>query len=1033
MIRQSLTVAGAALLLGCLSGSLVAQAPASVAVRDSFRIGDAGVLCTAQIQPLDKNVKGIFDRGYGVVCRDAASTVGHLYALRANVGSVAAVIASQADAMTCEAPVATTLGNVSSVSESVCTSQEKGLKYKSYSVVRGKTTYVAVGLAGYDAALRLGLQTLVADRPVAGNIEVATTAAGDPAAFARVQAGTLDADAALSQAYLRNNEGSFAEASEFFETLTERDASGSGERSAEYLANVAMQQSNLGNFSAADKLFGQADNRLSAGDALTSRLLRNYRSMHVLNQRKPDEAIALLDRAMPPVERGADADLAGGTISPTLANQINRQNASLEVLGGVDTRLRPYERAAILDGQAEQLRGVALRMKGDYDAALGALAKSNTALGSVRNGQVASTAFIRSETMGEMALISEARGDMPHAEQQFREAQQLLEIDYPKSIAALAAKARHAAFLARQGKADESLELYGAVVTDSQGMAGSSTAIGSMLGPYFALLAPRVEADPKAASAMFAASQVMVRPGVAQTQAVFARELSGGDDEASSLFRQSVTLSRDVARTSGEVSRLVAAKTGDAESPELVAARQRLTALEQDQTALQSRLADYPRYRVLSPQLLEVAELQRMLKPTEAYYQMRVVDRDIYALVVTPTSVRAAKADIDFRTLEFDVRTLRDTIVRMENGEPATYPFNLKLARKLYLALFAPFDDILAGTTGLVYEPDGPMLELPANLLPMRQADVDAYYTRIKNPKADDYDFRGVQWLGKDRDVTTAVSARSFADIRSIPPSRAKQAYLGLGHNAIPSRDVALFRRPAPGDTADCEWPIDNWGNPISEAELGIAQRAFSREGAQLITGAAFSDTALRERTDLNDFRILHFATHGLVTAPSAQCPARPALLTSFGAQGSDGLLSFREIYDLKLDADLVILSACDTAGMATVEATRDAGIATGGNFALDGLVRAFVGAGARSIIASHWPIPDDYNATKRLMTSLFDAPSGTPVGTALRNGQRLLMDSAETSHPFYWSAFAIVGDSTQPLLPAGDQQTAMLAPHRDQ
>jgi CHAT domain-containing protein len=162
------------------------------------------------------------------------------------------------------------------------------------------------------------------------------------------------------------------------------------------------------------------------------------------------------------------------------------------------------------------------------------------------------------------------------------------------------------------------------------------------------------------------------------------------------------------------------------------------------------------------------------------------------------------------------------------------------------------------------------------------------------------------------------------------------------------------------------------------------------------------------------------------VTAPRPECPARPALLTSFGEQESDGLLTFREIFDLRLDADLVILSACDTAGKASVEATREAGLSTGGGQALDGLVRAFVGAGGRSVIASHWPVPDDYNATNRLIAGMFRAAPGTPIATALRSTQRELMDDAETSHPYYWSGFVIIGDGNRALLREGVQSAAL-------
>jgi hypothetical protein len=114
-------------------------------------------------------------------------------------------------------------------------------------------------------------------------------------------------------------------------------------------------------------------------------------------------------------------------------------------------------------------------------------------------------------------------------------------------------------------------------------------------------------------------------------------------------------------------------------------------------------------------------------------------------------------------------------------------------------------------------------------------------------------------------------------------------------------------------------------------------------------TGTSFTDAGLLADNGLDQYRVLHFATHGLVSAPRKDCPARPALVTSFAAKGSDGLLSFKEIFDLRLDADLVILSACDTAGLATVAASREAGVTNGGNYALDGLVRAFTGAGAES------------------------------------------------------------------------------------
>ncbi len=454
-----------------------------------------------------------------------------------------------------------------------------------------------------------------------------------------------------------------------------------------------------------------------------------------------------------------------------------------------------------------------------------------------------------------------------------------------------------------------------------------------------------------------------------------------------------------------------------AERPALAEAQARLARYSRDQTVLQSKLAQFPRYRVLSPQTMSVEDLQKALRPGDGYYKTTLVGQDAYAMFVTRDVARAWKLDMTTKQLEDTVAQIRDSVVKIENGQVATYPFDVVLARKLYVTLMAPVDGEMHKVTNLVFEPDGPLLQLPANLLPIDQAGVDAYLARLKKPNGDDFDFRGVNWLGRDRDISTVVSPRSFVDGRGVAGSKATKGYLGLGENSRPALNP--FFVPPPAMVDPCAWPLSNWNNPISSSELFLASGIIGQGESRLITGGDFSDSTITGLSDLSNYRIIHFATHGLVTAPRPECPARPALLTSFGGGTSDGLLSFKEIFDLKLDADVVVLSACDTAGMATISATREAGITTGGNFALDGLVRAFVGAGARTVIASHWPVPDDFNATKRLISGLFTAPPGTAMATAMRQAQIGLMDDANTSHPYYWAAFAIVGDGERALLPA--------------
>jgi CHAT domain-containing protein len=307
---------------------------------------------------------------------------------------------------------------------------------------------------------------------------------------------------------------------------------------------------------------------------------------------------------------------------------------------------------------------------------------------------------------------------------------------------------------------------------------------------------------------------------------------------------------------------------------------------------------------------------------------------------------------------------------------------------------------------------------------------VAEYLERIEQPDGDAFDFVGVNWLGKSLDVSTAVSARAFVDARDTPASNATKQYLGMGQNnpAFANASISEIRGSGEGLEESCQWSLSEWNNPIADDELLLAQSIIGDSKTQILTGQAFSDDQIMSKNDIGEYRILHFATHGLVTAPKPSCPAKPALLTSFGTKNSDGLLSFDEIFDLKLDADIIILSACDTAGKAGIEATRQAGVSSGGGTALDGLVRSFVAAGGRSVLASHWPAPDDFRATEKLIGGLFSGGRNLSIGQSLRNSQIELMDDPLTSHPFYWSGFAIIGDGARELLPDNDQANVAAA-----
>src|SRR5206468_157253 len=343
----------------------------------------------------------MFDAGYSITCRDAALPVGKMYKLRDVSGAPARLAAARADQVNCSAPSSANVQDIGQVEAIDCKLKDADVGYRVYQVRKGKLFYAVEGLAGYDSALLLGLRSIVADQPAKGEISIATTGAGDPAAFARVQAGTLDPAKALAEAYRRNNAGSYAEAAEFFAAVSN---SGDAPLSrAEGLANEALQKSNLGRFAEADSLFARAA-ELVGSDPIVARRLRNYRAIHNLNPGDAKGALEELDKPLPKVAVQHEGEGVGSLAIDSLAARSLNANTKIgQQLGAQSDELLPAEKAEILDGQALQLRGTSLRLTGDLPGATNALHDADTKLQGVRDSKGASILMTRAQRLGEPA------------------------------------------------------------------------------------------------------------------------------------------------------------------------------------------------------------------------------------------------------------------------------------------------------------------------------------------------------------------------------------------------------------------------------------------------------------------------------------------------------------------------------------------------------------------------------------------------------------------------------------------------------
>lgn len=1027
-------VLGAAGLLTALlitSGPVAAQ-NGSVLTRDSFPIGDGnGILCQVQDRSVGNPAKRtIFDRRWAVICRDNPRPIAQLYAFRDfDAASREKVDALRRLTIDCGSDAGSAGGTVAGATRVECRVDETDLGWSMITAKSGEMTFYAEGFSAYDDATMLALKSLLANRIVEGTIDAASTSVADPVSFARVQAETLKPEQALAEGYRRNLGGEYAEAAAYFETLQTRLAGESDPdiNPGEYLVNSALQRSNLGEFGIASRLFARA-RPLTAGDPIASRLQRNFEAIDLLNQGRTQAAIERLEQPLDGSALGLEASAVRLAITLPISARLNQSQGRASLLSVVDElRLTPQERARIIDAQALQIRGTSRRLAGDLDGARADLVNAYTQAVEVRDGRVTSITRLRSQVLSDLALIAERQGDMGSAESYLRGSLALVQAQYPERRAVSALEARLASFLMRRDREAEALELYRKVIDRAVGNRNAVVGFANQLKPYFEHLAQRVEGDAEAANDFFRAMQVLTRPGVAETQAILARELSANSDEAGRLFRQSVDLGRDVERLRIRFEALGRATQTSAVQQEASELSIQIANLEQAQLVTQAKLSAYPQYRVVSPESLQLSDFRSALQGGEGYVRLAVLGEDVFLFYADGNRAKAYKLDAASSDIEDRVDVIRASISTIEGGNYVTYPFKIAEARALYRTLFDGLGNELAGVDHLIFEPDGAMLRLPVDILVSDDKSVALYEERSDDPNGDAFDFTGVEWLARSRRVSTAVSAQSFVDARRVKRSDALREYLGMGKNVpVDGSGNAGPEAAITAGGANCDWTSNLWNNPIDDAELHTVARVIGQSQSQLLTAESFTDTALKQKDDLDEFRILHFATHGIVTPPKPDCPANPALVTSFGGAQSDGLLSFEEIFRLDIDADLVILSACDTAGAASIEATRAAGVSAGGGTALDGLVRAFIGAGGRAVIASHWPVPDDFDATERLIAGFFQRGRAQTIGSALRQSQQVLMDEPDTSHPYYWAAFAIIGDGARELLEEPTAQASM-------
>ncbi len=837
-------------------------------------------------------------------------------------------------------------------------------------------------------------------------------------------------DSVLGQGTALSFRGLHSDASRYLNTaINDLDESAQPRDRVELKLEAALSDSNIKFFSSAEKQFEEAKaivDTLSSSDQLALRpKLRNYEGLHALNKRDFSKVRTLLSPLVNATQQTDASRLNSGTF--IRLNSLNADNGDItRSISLPDERIL---RESFLYTQAAWALSVAEISLGNNQGATVALDKAEERFGLLKN--LLSSARIRQDGIyGMDAQLQRQRGRLEASRGNYTNSLELFDNAIESLVRGSIAKSgtgaepaiaelklERAAISARAGLRQEKVQgayeeaVDALLVSRADGSAFRTTA----LKPYLDGLVERINSgDDSAEEKYFMAMQVTGETGAAR-QISQLQEIISADSESGGLLRDIDALQREIT----ELDLLISEARDKGDSTSGLEARR--AAKQQNYFELDSQVQSDVRLSSISSQPASISELQATLNDGEAYVKFNLIGEQVFGIFVQKNSVRPIRPSQSGK----DVLIFKDRLRASIDGqiESGTLPeFSVASAVVLYQILFGDVDDVLTdksnGITDLVIDGGAVLNGISAAVLVRDKGAVKRFIRQ-----SDKFDYTNIDFLAKSVSTSVAISPRSFIASRDTAPSAAPEALIGFAspeplnrYSAVPDTlrvgPCVLTRTQLRG--------LSSRFAPIPIDEVNIAAKALGlTTSAKTVTDRRFTDTQLigmgGSGGELSNYKVLHFATHGL-TEGQFGCPEAPAaLLTSFGGAGSDMLLSFDEIAKLRLDANLVVLSACETASAIGERALRLSGESQPGA-TLEGLVRSFFSANARSVMATYWESSNS-GESELFMESFYSSGKDENISTALNLAQKNLMTGAETSHPFYWGGFFVVGNTANSML----------------
>lgn len=499
---------------------------------------------------------------------------------------------------------------------------------------------------------------------------------------------------------------------------------------------------------------------------------------------------------------------------------------------------------------------------------------------------------------------------------------------------------------------------------------------------------------------------------------------AGGNDKLSSLVRERQDLVDESAKIE---QKLVEVLVVPSRANELESLKKSVEFTDRRALALDERIRrEFPGYaNLVSQKAISLHQLQRVLLKNEAHVSFFVGDDESYVFAVTNERFKWARITRSQQWVAQRIAHFRKSLDPADRSsqEAIKRTLSLQLANETFRILLGPVDDVIRDKSDLIIVPFGALTSLPFHLLVTNDVTRAGTASDLRSLASD---FKQAAWLVRRHAISILPSVDSLVNIRSLGSSVIpKKPLIGFGDPVFSqdrSSSSAQGGHGAPGMVAN-ERKLRGYASYWSGTEVDLAALSASLPRLPDTTdevssvaryfGAPASDVFLRERATesavksqaLNEYRVVYFATHGLVAGDIGGL-GEPSLALSLPREKTnldDGLLTASEISQLKLNADWVVLSACNTI----------AGDKPGAE-ALSGLARSFFYAGARALLVSHWAV--ESSAAADILTSTFRTLVDNPdIGKAeaLRRAMLGYLDGAgpRNADPIYWAPFSIVGE----------------------